>query len=276
MPLAWDRTSLSQPAPRTIRASARHDEIRRGRRLQVPRHPVEGPRQLGLLAAVERGGRADEAPELQYQRPGDVRPQQRLSGTPKPTIAKLVELPYTSEAAIYNRSVQGARARHDREIPAQYAPQPSTLGGRGLQHKQGGELLVQLLPVEPQHERDHDPAANRSGTSSGRRTSEGAPALIDQHGWIHAFLNNTADPTCGPIPLAPPSPLVNTSAIPFAPCSFSPSTAKSLLRPTGGRWSRVGRPPARTRALAVRGSRAVRESRSTSTMSQEWSRFRTR
>jgi peptide/nickel transport system substrate-binding protein len=57
--------------------------------------------------------------------------------------------------------------------------------------------------------------------------------LVDQNGWIHAFLYNTAIPTCGPIPFAPPSPLVNTSAIPIGPCSFSPSTAKQELESHG-------------------------------------------
>ncbi|HEX3801883.1 MAG TPA: ABC transporter substrate-binding protein, partial [Solirubrobacteraceae bacterium] len=57
--------------------------------------------------------------------------------------------------------------------------------------------------------------------------------IIDQQGWIHAFLNNTADPTCGPIPFAPPSPLVDASKIPFTPCAFSPSTASQLLTSHG-------------------------------------------
>jgi peptide/nickel transport system substrate-binding protein len=57
--------------------------------------------------------------------------------------------------------------------------------------------------------------------------------LVDQNGWIHAFLHNTAIPTCGPIPFAPPSPLVDTSSIPISPCSFSPSTAKQELSSHG-------------------------------------------
>jgi peptide/nickel transport system substrate-binding protein len=57
--------------------------------------------------------------------------------------------------------------------------------------------------------------------------------LVDQLGWIHAFLYNTAIPTCGPIPFAPPSPLINTSSIPTTPCSFNPTEAKQLLSSHG-------------------------------------------
>ncbi len=56
--------------------------------------------------------------------------------------------------------------------------------------------------------------------------------LIDQQGWINAFLHNTAIPTYGPIPVSPPSPLlsVDVASNPFA---FSTSAAAQLLTSHG-------------------------------------------
>ena len=69
MPLAWDRTSLSQPAPKTDNGEpAGHEQVGRGVDLRVPGQAVEGSRQLGHVAAVERRRRSDEAPELQHRR----------------------------------------------------------------------------------------------------------------------------------------------------------------------------------------------------------------
>jgi peptide/nickel transport system substrate-binding protein len=57
--------------------------------------------------------------------------------------------------------------------------------------------------------------------------------LINQPGWIKAFLYNTANPTYGPIPFAPPSPLINTSAISKNPYAFDVAQAKTLLQNNG-------------------------------------------
>ena len=55
-------------------------------------------------------------------------PNPSWSGTPKPSIAKLVELPFTSEAAIYNQIRSGGpSAITIANLPAQYAPQSTTL-----------------------------------------------------------------------------------------------------------------------------------------------------
>ena len=71
---------------------------------------------------------------------------------PKPTISKLVELPFTSDAAIFNEIRSGGPVRdHDRRTcPPQYAPQSSTVEGEGYELQPGRELLGQLLPVQPE------------------------------------------------------------------------------------------------------------------------------
>ena len=100
-------------------------------------------------------------------------PNPAWSGTPKVSISQLVELPFTSEAAIYNQEKSGGpSAVTIGNVPSAVRPAAVLARGRGLRHQQGGELLVQLLPVEPQLERDHVARrASRSGTSSGSRTS---------------------------------------------------------------------------------------------------------
>ena len=57
--------------------------------------------------------------------------------------------------------------------------------------------------------------------------------MVDQPGWIHAFLHDTANPTYGPIPLSPPSPLVNTAPLAKNPYPFSVPAAKQLLSSHG-------------------------------------------
>ncbi len=59
-------------------------------------------------------------------------PNPDWSGTPKPSIAKLVELPYTSETAIYNTVKSGGpSAVTIANVPSQYAPQLSGLEAWG-------------------------------------------------------------------------------------------------------------------------------------------------
>ena len=79
--------------------------------------------------------------------------------------------------------------------------------------------------------------------------------LIDQPGWITAFLQSTARVACGPIPLAPPSPFVSASAVSATPCSFSVSAARQLLTANG--WN-VVRGGTTTCLEAGDGSRPVR------------------
>ncbi len=98
------------------RPPAGHDQGRRGGRVQVPRHPGQGPRQLG---DVPLWSVVDGPFKLQsFTTDGQVTlvPNPRYSGSPKPTISKLVELPFTSEAAIYNEDPLGRSERdHGRE-----------------------------------------------------------------------------------------------------------------------------------------------------------------
>jgi peptide/nickel transport system substrate-binding protein len=59
-------------------------------------------------------------------------PNPKYSGSPKPTISKFVELPYTSEAPIYNAIRSGGpSAITIGNVPPQYAPQLPALAKEG-------------------------------------------------------------------------------------------------------------------------------------------------
>jgi peptide/nickel transport system substrate-binding protein len=162
-------------------------------------------------------------------------PNSSWSGTPKVSISKLVELPYTSEAAIYNSVRSGGPSQITiGNIPSQYAPQLSALANEGYNVNKAASYSFNYFPLNLNSNAPTSPGGQPIRFVFRQTYFRNAlQHLIDQQGWIKAFLYNTAVPTCGPIPFAPPSPLVNTSSIKFAPCAFSPSTSKQLLSSHG-------------------------------------------
>lgn len=235
MPLAWDRTSLSQPAPTSDNGHL-PDTTKSGA-AAVYKFLDAQSKQLGSWASSPLWSVVDGPMKLQsFNTDGQTAlvPNPDWSGTPKPSIAKLVELPYTSEAAIYNTIRSGGpNAVTIGNVPSQYAPQLSSLAAEGYDVNKAASYSFNYFPVN----------LNSNATTTGgepvryifRQTyfRNALQHLVDQQGWIHAFLYDTANQTCGPIPFAPPSPLVNTSSISFNPCSFSPSTAQQLLTSHG-------------------------------------------
>ena len=132
LPLAWDRTSLSQPAPTsdnghlpdTTAAGAKAvytfldtQSKDLGTWSSSPLWSVvDGPFKLASFTST---GEATLVPNADY------------SGA-KPSISKFVELPFTSEAAIYNEIRSGGpKAVTIGNIPSQYAPQITTVASEG-------------------------------------------------------------------------------------------------------------------------------------------------
>jgi peptide/nickel transport system substrate-binding protein len=228
MPLAWDRTSLSQPAPKSDNghlpdstksgAAAVYKFLdaqgkKPGSWVTSPLwQVVDGPFHLQSFSS---DGRATLVPNSSY------------SGAPKPTISKLVELPFTSEAAIYNQEKSGGpNSITVGNVPSQYAPQLSSFASEGYTVNKAASYSFNYFPLN-----FNNPKVGPIFKQTYFR--EAFQHLIDQNGWIHAFLYNTANPTYGPIPFAPPSPLIDTSAIKKNPYAFSVPTAKSLLQSHG-------------------------------------------
>lgn len=228
MPLAWDRTSLSQPAPKsdnghladTTKAGAGavykfldSEGKKPGSWATSPLwQVVDGPFKLQSFSS---DGQATLVPNPQY------------SGSVKATISKLVELPFTSEAAIYNQEKSGGpSAITVGNVPSQYAPQLNSLASAGYQVNKAASYSFNYFPLN-----FNNPQVGPIFKQTYFR--EAFQHLVDQNGWINAFLYRTANPTYGPIPFAPASPLVNTAAISKNPYSFSVSTATSLLSSNG-------------------------------------------
>ncbi|MBV9606816.1 MAG: hypothetical protein JO027_17000 [Solirubrobacterales bacterium] len=228
IPLSWDRTSLSAPAPTsdnghlpdTTKAGAAAvykfldaQSNKPGSWVTSPLWTVvDGPFKLTNFTTA---GQVTLVPNAHY------------SGSPKPTISKLVELPFTSEAAIYNQMRSGGPSSLTvANVPSQYAPQISSLEGQGYVDNQAASYSFNYFPLNL-----HNPKVGPIFSQTYFRAA--FQHLLDQEGWIRAYLSNTAIPTCGPIPLEPPSSLVSASSLSFSPCAFSTSAAQQLLSSHG-------------------------------------------
>jgi len=228
LPLAWDRTSLSQPAPTsdnghlpdTTKAGAaavfKFLDTQARKPASWASSPlwsvVDGPFKLESFTSA---GQATLVPNPDY------------SGSPKPSISKLVELPFTSEAAIYNEERSGGpTAITVGELPSQYAPQAAALEAEGYTYNKAASYSFNYFPLNL-----HNPKAGPIFSQLYFR--QALQHLVDQPGWIKAYLFDTAIPTCGPVPSSPPSPLVSAAALSFSPCAFSASAAEQLLASHG-------------------------------------------
>ena len=190
MPLAWDRTSLSQPAPHEPTTA-----ICRTRRSPAPRRSTSSStrqsKQLGSWASSPLWSVVDGPFKLQsFNTDGQV------TLVPNPQLLGLAEgrrSPSSSSCRSRARRRSTTQIRSGgpsaitiANIPSQYAPAALLAGGRGLRRQQGGELLVQLLPAELQLERNHV-ARRRAGRYIFRQTvlprgapAPGRPAGLDQ------------------------------------------------------------------------------------------------
>ena len=223
MPMAWDRTSLSQAAPTS--SSANLPDTTKSGAASVYKFLDAQSKQLGSWATSPLWSVVDGPMKLQsFNTDGRavLVPNPSWSGTPKVSISQLVELPFTSEAAIYNHGEVGRPEPVTiGNVPSQYAPQLSSLAAEGYDVNKAASYSFNYFPVNLNSNATTSPGGEPVRYIF-RQTyfRKALQHLVDQQGWIHAFLYNTADPTCGPIPLSPPSPLVNTSAISFSPCAF--------------------------------------------------------
>jgi peptide/nickel transport system substrate-binding protein len=228
IPLAWDRTSLSQPAPTSDNGHL-PDTTKAGA-LAVYKFLDGQAKDLGTWATSPLWKVVDGPFRLaDFASNGQVTfvPNPDYSGSPKPSISKLVTLPYTSEAAVYNevRSA-GPSAITIASVPQQYAPQVSALEAEGYDYNKAASYSFNYFPLN-----FHNPKVGPIFSQLYFR--QAFQHLIDQQGWIDAFLFHTANPTYGPIPPSPPSPLVNAALLSTNPYPFSVSAAQQLLSSHG-------------------------------------------
>jgi peptide/nickel transport system substrate-binding protein len=227
LPLAWDRTSMSQPAPKSDSGHL-PDSTKAGAEA-VYKFLDTQSKDLGTWATSPLWSVVDGPFKLEsFTTTAQVTlvPNPDYSGSPKPSISKLVELPFTSDAAIFNEIRSGGpTAVTVANLPSQYAPQSSTVEGEGYVLNRAASYSVNYFPLN-----FNNPKVGPIFKQLYFR--QAFQHLIDQQGWIHAFLHDTAIPTYGPVPVSPESPLanVNASANPYA---FSVSQASAILTAHG-------------------------------------------
>lgn len=228
IPLAWDRTSLSQPAPTSDNGHL-PDTTKAGA-TAVYKFLDAQAKDLGTWASSPLWKVVDGPFRLQsFTSTGQVTmvPNPDYSGSPKPSIDKLVTLPFTSETAVYNEvRSSGPSALTIASLPQQYAPQVSALESEGYTYNKAASYSFNYFPLNL-----HNPKVGPIFSQLYFR--QAFQHLIDQQGWINAFLNHTANPTYGPVPPSPPSPLVSASVTTTNPYPFSVSAAKQLLASHG-------------------------------------------
>jgi peptide/nickel transport system substrate-binding protein len=226
IPLAWDRTSLSQPAPTSDNGHL-PDSTKSGAEA-VYKFLDTQSKTVGSWSSSPIWSVVDGPYKLQsFTSTGQVTlvPNADYSGTPKATVS-LVELPFTSDTAVFNEIRSGGpSAVTIANLPPQYAPQISSLKSEGYDYNAAASYSFNYFPLNL-----NNPKVGPIFKQLYFR--QAFQHLIDQDGWTKAFLNNTANPTYSPIPPAPSSPLVafNASQNPYP---FSTADAAALLKAHG-------------------------------------------
>ena len=208
LPLAWDRTSMSQPAPKSdnghlpdsTKAGAESVYKFLDTRVQVAGH-------VGLLAAVERRRRTVQAQELHQQRAGHAGPEPGLL-----RVAQADDLE-PGRAAVHQRHGdlqrdplgRAVRASRSATCPRSTRRRSSRCRAEGFDYNRAASYSINYFPFNL-----NNPKVGPIFRQLYFR--QAFQHLIDQQGWINAFLHNTAIPTYGPIPVSPPSPLLSVDA----------------------------------------------------------------
>ncbi len=227
MPIAWDRTSLSQKAPSpnapnlpdTTKAGAiavynflntQSQKISDWGSSPIWRI-VNGP--WRVTGTTGNGGVTFE-------------PNAAYSGAPKASIAKFVEVPFTSEAAMVDEiKAQGTSGLTIAYVPSQYQPLTASFEGQGYDLNLASSNTSYFMPL------------NMNAPKVGKIFQQlyfrqAFQHLVDQNGWIEHFQRGSAVPTYGPVPTSPPNPLMapgaQTDRYPF-----SVSDAGKLLKDNG-------------------------------------------
>jgi peptide/nickel transport system substrate-binding protein len=239
LPIAWDRTSLSSPAPAPAEANLPDTtpagakavyNFLNGQATRVAGYAaspiwsvVDGP---WKLASLTSDGTATFGPNRSY------------SGPQKPRLARFVELPFTSSAAEFSvlRAGQaaGGPGSSGQQISVGYVPS-NDLPQQPALRTQG----YQLIKNYPFGFNYIEPNFNNPRVGPILRQlyfRQAFQHLIDQTGWIHAYYNGLGVPTYSPVPASPPNPYANPRAS-VNPYPFSVPAARALL--AGHGWKIV-------------------------------------
>ncbi len=227
IPLAWDRTSLSQPAPTSDNGHL-PDTTPAGA-AKIYNFLDAQSKQTSTWTTSPLWTVVDGPWKLQsHTTQGQLTfvPNPSYSGTPKPQIAQFQELPFTSDTAVFNQIRSGGpSALTIAGLPPQDVPQLSTVEAEGYDDNTASSYSFNYFVLN-----FHNPTVGPIFSQLYFR--QAFQSLIDQNGWISAFLNHTAVPTYSPVPQAPPSPLLRIGAL-SNPYPFSVVAATKYLTDNG-------------------------------------------
>ena len=241
LPLAWDRTSLSVPAP-PAGASELPDATPSGAR-SVYNFLNDQAKNVGSYASSPIWSVVDgpwKLVALTTDGTATFVPNRRFSGPDKPHLAMFVELSYTSAAAEFSvlRAGSGVGgpgvATSGDQISVGYVPD-NDLPQSGSLRSQGYQL-VDWYPFQFDY---FEPNFNNPQVGPILRElyfREAFQHLVDQQGWIHAYYGGLGLATYGPVPAMPPNPYADANAS-VNPYPFSVPAARALL--VGHGWKVV-------------------------------------
>jgi peptide/nickel transport system substrate-binding protein len=231
MPIAWDRTSASGPTP-TASTPNLPDTTPAGvakvyNYLNSQATNVAGYASSPLWSIVDGPWKLQS-----FTSTGEVTfvPNPDYSGSPKPTLSKFVEVPFTSDEAILNEIKSGGpSALSMAELPDEYLPQLKSVEGEGYSAVNFTDYGISYFPLN-----EGNPTFGPVFKQLYFR--QAFQHLVDAQGWLEKILGGYAVPTYGPVPTAPFSPWVDSYER-NNPFKFSLSDAASLLKSHG--WSNV-------------------------------------
>jgi peptide/nickel transport system substrate-binding protein len=232
LPLAWDRTSLSAPAPRP---GSRHlpDATASGAKAVYNFLNTEATR-LASYASSPVWSVVDgpwKLVGLTTEGTAAFVPNARFSGPDRPHLAKLVELAFTSAESEFSvlragpaRGGPGSSSGDQISVgyvPDNDLPQSGALRSEGYQ-------LVDWYPFQFDY---FEPNFNNPTVGPILRQlyfRQAFQHLVDQTGWIHAYYGGLGVPTYGPVPASPPNPYADANAS-LNPYPYSVLAAEKLL-----------------------------------------------
>jgi peptide/nickel transport system substrate-binding protein len=226
LPMAWDRTSLSQPAPSPTAANlpdtttAGAQAVYRFLNTQAQNPStyatspvwsvVDGP---WKLQSFTTNGRAVFVPNHRY------------SGPAKPSLSKFVELPFTSAAGEFNVLRAGNNAITYGYLPVTDVSQKSYVESIGYRVVPWIYLGFNYW-VENYNNPTYGPLFKQL------YFRQALQHLVDQPAWIASFLKGYAVPSYSPVPLAPANRFADAESK-SNPYPYSIASAKRLLTTHG-------------------------------------------
>ena len=230
LPIAWDRTSLSQPAPKPTAANlpdttpsgavAVYNFLNK-QATSLSTYAtspiwsvVDGP---WKLASFTTEGKAVFVPNKSY------------AGPNKPLLSKFVELPFTTESAEFNVLRSGGGAISYGYIPVTDLSQKGTIESAGYNVTSWIDFGFNYWVIN-----FNNPTVGPIFKQTYVR--QALQHLVDQPAWISTFLKGYAVPSYSPVPLAPANSFADSSSRNNV-FPYSVSAAKSLLTSHG--WKLV-------------------------------------